>query len=242
MLKFENVNKSYKKKQVLFDVSFEIKQGSFVGLVGNNGAGKTTLIKSIFGETSIDSGSINLNNKNIINSDEISKLSFFPDTNSLKLDINLNEYLLYIATLNQIENKEDVIKKITDLLKISPYMKKDLKHLSSGWKKRAIMAACLITKPEIIIFDEPTANLDLDSKLEFQKIFKLLNNMGITIIITSHIIEELQNAIDHLIILKNGVITYDQVFDNKLESIKEIYTDANGYEEVNYDELQSLFK
>ncbi|WP_338983236.1 ABC transporter ATP-binding protein [Spiroplasma endosymbiont of Othius punctulatus] len=242
MLKINNLNKSYKKKKALVGINIEIEKGSFVGLVGNNGAGKTTLIKSIFGETNIESGEILFNKEDVNKNGNISKISFFPDSNSLKLNIKLIDYLNYIAVLNEVEDRENKIKKIIKFLKLDPHSNKELSKLSAGWKKRAIMASCLITSPEMIIFDEPTANLDLDSKIEFLEIIKYLNTIGVTIVITSHIIEELQGTIDHLIILREGVVIYNQSFDKDNEIIKEIYSNLNKHEETDFNELQNLFK
>ncbi|QHX36125.1 ABC transporter ATP-binding protein [Spiroplasma sp. TIUS-1] len=242
MLKISELNKTYGKKQVLFDINLEINKGEFVGLIGNNGAGKTTLIKSIFGEIGLDSGSVTLNGEDVYKSGAISKMSFFPDSNSLRLNINLIEYLDYISSLNGIENRKVKIDKIIELLKLTPYVNKKLNQLSAGWKKRAIMAFCLINNPEIIIFDEPTANLDIDSKIEFLRIIRFINDMGITVVVTTHLIEELQNNINHLVILENGKIIYDDKFNIETESIKEIYSRKNNVEEIDLNELQGLFK
>lgn len=242
MLKISNLNKSYGRKQVLFDINLEIKKGEFVGLIGNNGAGKTTLIKSIFGEIGIKSGSVTLSGEDVEKSGAISKMSFFPDSNSLKLNINLKEYLDYIAALNGVEERTTKVEKVIELLKLQPYVNKKLSQLSAGWKKRAIMASCLITNPEIIIFDEPTANLDIDSKLEFLRIIRFINDMGITVVVTTHLIEELQNNINHLVILENGKMIYNNKFNKDTESIKEIYSRKNKVEEIDLNELQNLFK
>ncbi|AGR41808.1 ABC transporter ATP-binding protein [Spiroplasma diminutum] len=209
----------------LDNVSFKIKNGSVVAFVGDNGAGKTTTIKAIFGELKLDSGEILIDGENLFKNNNLSKVAFFPDSNNVPLDIKVHEYLHYICAANNM-NKERTdlsIDNVYRLLELRPYKDKKIKELSSGWKKKAIMASVLVRSPEYIIFDEPTANVDVESKMYFMDIFKLLSKVGITILITSHIIEELQELANYLVLIKKGQIVYSNDFDKTKEHIMDVY-------------------
>lgn len=94
---------------------------------------------------------------------------------------------------------------------------------------------------EFLILDEPTANLDVKSKEEFINILKLLNKKGVTILITSHIIEELQQIINHLVIINNKKIVYDNAFDREKEFIQKIYNSVVEKKQKNLDNLKKIF-
>ncbi|AHI52458.1 ABC transporter ATP-binding protein [Spiroplasma culicicola] len=209
----------------LQNVSFKIKKGSVVAFVGDNGAGKTTTIKALFGELKIDSGQILIDGKNIFENNNLKKVAFFPDSNNVPMNIKVHDYMHYICAANgitsDIANKK--IDSVYKLLELRPYKNKKIKELSSGWKKKAIMASVLIRTPEYIVFDEPTANVDVESKLYFMNILKLLVRQGITVLITSHIIEELQEVANYLVLIKKGEIVYENDFDNQKEQIMDVY-------------------
>ncbi|AUB31162.1 ABC transporter ATP-binding protein [Spiroplasma floricola] len=209
----------------LENVSFNIEKGSVVAFVGDNGAGKTTTIKALFGELKLDSGEILIDGEDLFKNNNLSKVAFFPDSNNVPLDIKVHEYLHYICAANNMnkERTELSIDNVYRLLELRPYKDKRIKELSSGWKKKAIMASVLVRSPEYIIFDEPTANVDVESKLYFMDIFKLLSKVGITILITSHIIEELQELANYLVLIKKGQIVYSNNFDKSKEHIMDVY-------------------
>ncbi|QBQ07322.1 ABC transporter ATP-binding protein [Spiroplasma gladiatoris] len=224
MIELKNVSRKLNNFK-LKDVSFQIKKGAVVAFVGDNGAGKTTTIKAIFGELKIDSGEILMDGENLFANNNLHRLAFFPDSNNIPLNIKVHDYMLYICAANGIPSSK-AAKKIDDvyrLLELRPYKNKLIKQLSAGWKKKAIMASVLIRRPEYVVFDEPTANVDVESKLYFMNILELLINQGITIMITSHIIEELQEVANYLVLIKKGEIVHAADFDNKKEKIMDVY-------------------
>ncbi|AKX33761.1 ABC transporter ATP-binding protein [Spiroplasma litorale] len=206
-------------------VSFNINNGDVIAFVGDNGAGKTTTIKALFGELKIDSGSILIDGENLFKNNNLRKVAFFPDSNNVPLNMKLSDYLRYICAANDLSKEETELNTeyVYRLLELKPFKDKLIKKLSSGWKKKAIMASVLIRKPKYIIFDEPTANVDVESKMYFMEIFRLLAKVGITILITSHIIEELQEVANHLVLIRRGEIVHDAKFDNSKEKIMDVY-------------------
>ncbi|QHX36504.1 ABC transporter ATP-binding protein [Spiroplasma sp. BIUS-1] len=243
MIKVNKIVKIFKEFN-LSDINLTIEKGDLIALVGDNGAGKTTLIKSIFGMVELNSGKITLNGENIFDNNNLSKIAFFPDSNNIPLNISVENYMKYISIVAGVGEKEfkSRVDKIIDMLEIRSYKNKTIKKLSAGMKKRAIMAGVLITKPEFIIFDEPTANLDVEGKNEFLAIIKKLHESKVGIMITSHIIEELQDICNKLIIIKEGSIVYNSKFDNKKEKIKDIYFKFIDKKENKYEEVKVIYE
>ncbi|AKX33763.1 ABC transporter ATP-binding protein [Spiroplasma litorale] len=210
---------------LLNKVSFKIKKGSVVAFVGDNGAGKTTTIKALFGELKLDSGQITIDGENIFKNNNLRKVAFFPDSNNVPMDLSLKDYVYYLCAANGISKKETKknSQAVFKMLGLEKFAKRKLAQLSAGWKKRAIMASILVRTPEYIVLDEPTANVDVEAKLSFMNILHELQNIGVTILITSHILEELQEMANYLVLINEGEIVYENKFDNKKESIAEIY-------------------
>ncbi|WP_339029678.1 MULTISPECIES: ABC transporter ATP-binding protein [unclassified Spiroplasma] len=244
MIEIKNLTRVFKNDTGIKNVSFNINDQDIIAFVGDNGAGKTTTIKAIFGELHLKEGEILINNENLFINNNLQKLAFFPDTNNIPLDMKLHEYILFLCAANGINKKqlENKIKNIYEMLDLNKFKNKKIKELSAGWKKKAIMASVLVRSPKYIILDEPTANLDVESKIEFISILKELNKLGVTILITSHIIEELQEIANHLVLIKNGEIVYDKQFDNKKELIINIYKKFIDPKKVNIELISNLYK
>ncbi|QEH61347.1 ABC transporter ATP-binding protein [Spiroplasma chinense] len=228
----------------LNQVSFTIKKGSVVAFVGDNGAGKTTTIKALFGELKLDSGEILINGENILENNNLQKIAFFPDSNNVPMSMTLKEYVSYICAVNGM-NKKDADTRAKDvyaMLDLEKYVNKKIGSLSAGWKKRAIMASVLVRSPEFIVFDEPTANVDVEAKLSFMNILHELSNIGVTILITSHILEELQEIANYLVLIKNGEIVFENDFNNQTESIANIYKQVMSEKTDNMELMREIYR
>ncbi len=225
-----NISKIFKKNIGIKDVSLKINKGDLIGLIGPNGAGKTTLMKLIFGEIIPDKGIIK------IQDDEI--LAYFPDSNNIPLNMKVNEYIEYIGVLNSL-SKKDVEESKEQLYKIFDFKENEnkfLKDLSAGLKKTLILLGALIIKPNILFLDEPTANLDLESKIDFLNVIKKLINFNITIIFTTHLFEEIRGLINRVIVLNEGTIKLDKKIDKKT-NIEELYKSITNKKSVNLEEF-----
>ncbi|QGS51555.1 ABC transporter ATP-binding protein [Spiroplasma tabanidicola] len=227
----------------LNQVSFTIKKGAVVAFVGDNGAGKTTTIKSLFGEIKLDSGEILIDGESLFINENLQRIAFFPDSNNVPMDMTLKDYVKYICAINAMSSKQtkERSKEVFEMLGLEKYINKKFRELSAGWKKRAIMASVLIRSPEFIVFDEPTANVDVEAKLSFMNILHELSKIGVTILITSHILEELQEVANYLVLIKNGEIVYEKDFDNQKESIAQIYKKLMAEKSDNIKLLSEIY-
>ncbi|AOG60065.1 ABC transporter ATP-binding protein [Spiroplasma helicoides] len=228
----------------LNQVSFTIKKGAVVAFVGDNGAGKTTTIKAMFGELRIDKGEILMDGESLFKNENLQRVAFFPDSNNVPMDMTLKDYVNYICAVNGMTKKQTKERShaVYKMLGLEQYVHKKMGNLSAGWKKRAIMSSVLVRSPEFIVFDEPTANVDVEAKISFMNILHELSNIGVTILITSHILEELQEVANYLILIKNGEIVYEKDFDNKTESIAEIYKKTMAEKTDNIKLLKNIYE
>ncbi|PPE05252.1 ATP-binding cassette domain-containing protein [Williamsoniiplasma lucivorax] len=230
VIEFKEITKLFKEGRGIRDISFDItKENNIVGLIGNNGAGKTTLLKTLFKEYTAQNGEILINGEPLENK-HLKKMAFFPDQNNFPKHFNIIEFAKFSAELKGIKPKDyvDKLEKLIRFLKLENFRKSKFTKLSAGQQKRALLLSVLITNPKIIALDEPTANLDVDARIEFQEILKTLaNDLKISIIITSHIIDEMENLINKVVLIKDGVIVYDNnyslVKDGKLEVLYKDY-------------------
>lgn len=208
ILEIKELSKSFGKKKVLDNINMDIYEGEIVGLVGPNGAGKTTLIKTIISLYKKDFGTIKINGYDIEKENEkaLSNVGFILDTPLLYSDISGRDNLKITEILNKnntIEHTNDIIK----LVKLENKINDKVKNYSIGMKQRLGIANTLLKRPKLLIFDEPTNGLDPIGIKDLREILKRLsieNNIGI--LISSHILMEIENLCDRVIIINEGKI------------------------------------
>ncbi|AXK51565.1 ABC transporter ATP-binding protein [Spiroplasma alleghenense] len=238
MLEVKNITKKYKDQTGIENVSFNFSKSDIIGLVGSNGAGKTTTIKAIFNLIKYKDGEVLLDGAKIKN-EEMSKLAFFPDSNNIPLQMKVIDYAIYNGVCSGLSLKEakEKAESIIETLDFKEISNKKFSELSAGLKKKGILVATLVNDPEYIILDEPTANLDIESREELMEVIEFLSKSNKGILITSHIIDELQKYINHLIVINSGTIVYDKNFNNKKEKILDIYNQFTHKQKKDFSKL-----
>lgn len=206
MLVIDRVSKSYKNVNVLNDVSFEVKAGEIVGLVGANGAGKSTLIKGILGLHNIDSGRITF-----CQDDNFTKNPDLLNDIGYLMDIELFDYLtarehIHLMGLYEqaIYNQED-IQQVLSRVSLKDDKKK-VKDYSYGMKQRLRLALAMLRPRKLLILDEPLLGLDIKTIQEFKKYLKEIAESGVSILLSSHQLSEIEDLIDRYLILSDGTI------------------------------------
>ena len=227
IITIDNVCKNYKSKKALDNVCLSIKQGELFGLLGVNGAGKTTLIKILCGLTRKTSGIITINNFNL--DKEIDKIKeiidISPQETSVANNLTVKENLEFFANIYN-NNDANTINEIVDIFNLNEVLNQRAKTLSGGYKRRLSIAIALISKPKILFLDEPTLGLDVFARRELWNIIKKLQK-NITIILTSHYLEEIENLCDRVAILSNGKL----LKTGTIEEIKQI-TNTQNFEDA----------
>ncbi len=226
IITINNVCKNFKTKKALDNVSLQIKQGELFGLLGVNGAGKTTLIKILCGLTKKTSGNITISGFNLDKDiDKIKQIvDISPQETSVANNLTVKENLKFFAN---IYNSDDtVIDQVVDVFKLNDVLNQIAKTLSGGYKRRLSIAIALISKPQILFLDEPTLGLDVFARRELWGIIKKLKN-NVTIILTSHYLEEIENLCDRVAILSKGKLLHTDTIDGIKQS-----TGSNNFEDA----------
>lgn len=216
VLEIENLKKFYGENCVLNNISLEIEEKSIYGLIGPNGAGKSTLMKSILGLIKRDFGTIDLYGKNITekNQKEMNKnLGSLIENPSFYDHLTACENLDIVCELKGIDKKE--IKNILNAVGLSNYINKKVREYSLGMKQRLGIAIALIGNPKFLILDEPINGLDPQGIEEMRNLFKsIVKNSNTSILISSHILDEIEKISTHIGILKNGNLIYNGSLEN----------------------------
>ena len=216
-----DVKTSYKKFSVE-NINFNLKSGDIFGLVGRSGSGKSTLIKTIIGKKKPDKGEIKayINNKAF----PIRKtIGYSPQENSLYPFLTLEENIMTFGRLWKL--KKDVIKKRMDYLlrrlDLANSKKKRINQLSEGMQKRADLAVTLIHNPDILILDEPFAGLDISIQKFIWILLKELSKQGKIIIVSSHILKDIQKYCNIFGLISRGYFYNHQQIGVSLKKRKQ---------------------
>ena len=217
LISINNLSKTYKNGlKALNNVSLNIKKGEILAMLGPNGAGKTTLISIICGIVTPSSGKVNVDGFDIINDyrQTRSKIGLVPQELTLE---NFETVFNNVSFTRGLYGKAPDPKYIESVLKkLSLWDKKDniLRQLSGGMKRRVLIAKALSHKPSILFLDEPTAGVDVELRKDMWKVVERLRESGVTIILTTHYIEEAEAIADRVAVINNGeIIVVDQKKD-----------------------------
>lgn len=205
-----NLQKNYGNFKAVKGIDFNIRKGKCFGILGPNGAGKTTTVAMIYCFLPLSGGSLTVLGHDVTREQRAvkSKLGVVPQENNLDLELSVMENLLVYAGYFGI-NMNSAGKKAEELLDffgLSGKARDQVEQISGGMKRRLTIARGLIHNPEILILDEPTTGLDPQSRQMIWQHLRKLKNRGLTVILTTHYLEEASQLCDHLIIVDEGVI------------------------------------
>ena len=211
----EKVNKFYGKQQALADISFSLKKGEIVGFLGPNGAGKSTLMKIITCYLQQDSGKVKVCDLDTQEKDLLvkAKIGYLPEHNPLYTDMYIKEYLSFVGNIYKIDNLKNRIAEIIQQTGLTTEQSKKIKELSKGFKQRVGLAAALIHNPEVLILDEPTTGLDPNQLVEIRNLIKDVGKDK-TVLLSTHIMQEVGKMCNRVIIINKGKIVEDQLISN----------------------------
>ena len=220
MLEIKNVSKSFGKVKALDHVSFNVEKGDLFGLIGQNGAGKSTLFRCIMDFFDEYEGEI-LYDGNLMKSLPLEKIGFLPEERSLSPKKTIEEEIRYFARLNLMKGLDKkTLQKYFDKFEIKGKLNDKIKDLSKGNQQKVQLLASLIYKPDFLILDEPFSGLDPYNIRLLQDIIKEVNELGTTIIFSSHNMENIEDMCNKLVMLKDGQV----VLEGSPKEIRNSYT------------------
>lgn len=206
-IEIKNLTKKFKDKVAVNNINLEVKEGELFALLGTNGAGKTTTIKMISTLIMPTDGVIkvlgNDTKKDYMKIREILNVS--PQETAIAPNLSVKENLEFMAGVYKIKDKDTKINELIKMFKLEEVLKQKAKTLSGGWQRKVSIAIALINNPKILFLDEPTLGLDVIARKELWKIIESLKGK-VTIILTTHYMEEAESLSDRIAIMNKGNI------------------------------------
>ena len=223
MIEVRALTKTYGERKAIENLNFSIKKGEVVGFLGPNGAGKSTTMKIITGYMAPTSGEAKISGFDVFESPlEVKKrIGYLPETPPVYLDMIVEDYLRYVAELKGVEKNK--IRSLVDLslqkTNLTEVRKRLIQNLSKGFRQRVGIAQALVSDPEVLILDEPTVGLDPKQVAEIRTLIQELRGQH-TIILSTHILPEVQAVCERIIIINKGHIVAEDTLANlsKLQS------------------------
>ncbi|MFQ6806263.1 MAG: ABC transporter ATP-binding protein [Lachnospiraceae bacterium] len=217
MIEVKNLVKKYGDHLAVDHLSFHVEKGQIYGFLGPNGAGKSTTMNIMTGYIASTDGEVIINGHNILEEPEEAKkcIGYLPEQPPLYFDMTVKEYLKFAAELKKVprDRRENQIKDVMKMVGITNMQERLIKNLSKGYRQRVGLAQAILGYPEIIILDEPTVGLDPKQIIEIRELIRKLAKNH-TIILSSHILSEVSEVCDYILIINNGKLVASDTTDN----------------------------
>lgn len=220
-IKLENITKIYGEQKALDSISFTAKKGEIIALLGPNGAGKSTTMKIISSYLPADEGSVEVCGLDVRTEDMAikKKLGYLPESNPLYYQMYVKEYLQFVADIHRLDNKRGRIANVIEKVGLGLEQNKRIAALSKGYKQRVGIAQAILHDPEVLILDEPTSGLDPNQLVEVRSLIHSLGKEK-TVILSTHIMQEVEAICDRIIVIDKGRIVADDRTQNLISADK----------------------
>ena len=244
----ENLSKTYgktgernKEINAIQNISFSVNQGEIFGLLGPNGAGKTTFLNILAGTVIKTGGKINVWGFDLDTNPRQVRASIGIVPQEVNLDAFLAPEIYWIYKQDYMELKKDIITEtILKMVALDKHANSYSRSLSGGMKRRLLIAKAMVHQPPILILDEPTAGVDVELRQNLWKNVKKLNELGVTILLTTHYLFEAQEMCDRIAIINKGNLVELNTTQKLLQKIKTKNVTINFNEKI--ENLEIIFK
>jgi len=240
-IKVENVSKYYGSQAALKGVSFEVKKGEVVGFLGPNGAGKSTIMKIITTYVPADEGSVNVSGFDVNEKpiDVRKRVGYLPESNPLYHEMYIREYLSFVGGMYGLKNKKQRVEEMIEAVGLTPESHKKIGELSKGYKQRVGLAQAMLHDPEVLILDEPTSGLDPNQLEDIRTLIRKIGKEK-SVLLSTHIMQEVEAICDRVVIIKKGEIVADDSMSHlKEEAVSDVvFFHVNG--KLNTELIQAI--
>ena len=243
MIKIKELTKNYEDVRAVKSISFDLEDAQIVGFLGANGAGKSTTLKMITGYLAPTSGNVFVDGKNIIDDCiEIQKeIGYLPELNPLYTEMKVHEYLKFNAEIRHIvgDDFKEALTRVVSECGLQGVVHKTIGNCSKGYKQRIGLAAAMIHDPKILILDEPVTGLDPNQIVEIRELIKRVGKKKL-VLMSSHILQEIQATVDRIIIINNGEIIADGTSKELIDGAKDLTTLTLSVENSNDNTIENM--
>ena len=223
MIRIENLSKNYGDVKAVQSISFSLNDGEIVGFLGANGAGKSTTLKMMTGYLTPTTGNVFVDDQNIIDDciDIQKQIGYLPELNPLYFEMKVHEYLKFHAEIRGVKDSEfnEALKRVVNECGLQGIVHRTVGNCSKGYKQRIGLAAAMIHDPKILILDEPVTGLDPNQIVEIRSLIKKLGKEKL-VLMSSHILQEIQATVDRIIIIDQGKIVADGTSEELISDSK----------------------
>lgn len=246
MIDVEGLTRYYGEKRAISDVSFHVKEGEILGLLGPNAAGKTTTMRILTCFMPPTSGKATIDGNDIFeNSMEVRKITgYLPENPPLYMDMSVTGYLKFVSKLKGIDKakQKNEVDSVIEKAALGDVQNRIIGKLSKGYKQRVGLAQSLLNNPKIVILDEPTVGLDPKQIIEIRELIKNLRGEH-TVILSSHILPEIEQTCERVVIINDGRVVAEDTPENltsRLKGVERTQLQVEGKEEAVKKALKSI--
>ncbi len=244
MIEVNELTRYYGQKQAISNVSFKVKKGEILGLLGPNAAGKTTAMRILTCYMPPTSGTATVGGFDIFEqSMEVRQITgYLPENPPLYNELTVDDYLNFVAKIKGVENDKmkSEIDTVIEKASVGEVRNRVIGKLSKGFKQRVGLAQCLINNPEVVILDEPTVGLDPKQIIEIRELIKNLKGDH-TIILSSHILPEVEQTCERVVIISEGKVVAEDTPDNltaRMKGSDRVILEVEGEKKI----IEDIFK
>lgn len=240
MIKVSNLHKSFGKVKAVRGISFEVRDGEITGLLGPNGAGKTTTLRMLYSLLPPDEGEIRIDGLDPTRDAMAIKrtLGVVPDSRGLYTRMSARENIAYYGKLHGMTNKDidSRVQELVETLDMADFIERRTEGFSQGQRVKVAIARAMVHNPQTVLLDEPSNGLDVMSTRALRRYILGLKERGHSIILSTHIMQEVAALCDRIIIIAGGLIAADGTADELLhksgcETLEDAFVQLIGSEE-----------